>query len=364
MRNIITILFGVSVLLSSAQTAHRVFGETRQVSKVQPEMFFQDEADKDSYLLVYFTDPTHDLFMAVSDDGYSFTAVNDGNPVIEGDTIAEQKGIRDPHITRGPDGAFYLAMTDLHLFAQKEGYRETRWERPGEEYGWGNNRGLVLMKSPDLINWTRSNLRIDRLFPDTFGDIGCAWAPETTYDPVENKMMIYFTMRHGAGRTAMYYAYTDDDFTTLVTEPQLLFSYPDENVAVLDADICRMPDGRWCLSYVAQAAENGVKMAFSDNINGPWEYRDEWVDCEKAACEAPNVWKRIGENKWVVMYDIFGIHPHNFGFAETSDFKTFTDLGRFNEGVMKATNFSSPKHGAVIQLTREERENLVNHWKK
>ena len=50
------------------------------------------------------------------------------------------------------------------------------------------------------------------------------------------------------------------------------------------------------------------------------------------------------------------------GFRETSDFVHFTDLGRFNEGEMKATNFSMPKHGAVIHLTREEAIKLANHW--
>ena len=63
------------------------------------------------------------------------------------------------------------------------------------------------------------------------------------------------------------------------------------------------------------------------------------------------------------MYDIYGIETHNFGFAETTDFKEFTNLGRFNEGVMKALNFQSPKHGTVIQITKEEAERLENYWK-
>ena len=153
------------------------------------------EEDMGAYLFVFFSDPTHSLFMATSYDGYTFTAVNDGNPVIGGDSIAEQRGIRDPHITRGPDGAFYLAMTDLHVFGKQVGIRDTQWERDGDAYGWGNNRGLVLMKSFDLINWTRSNVRVDKAFPERFGDIGCSWAPETVYDAHEGKMMIYFTMR-------------------------------------------------------------------------------------------------------------------------------------------------------------------------
>lgn len=62
------------------------------------------------------------------------------------------------------------------------------------------------------------------------------------------------------------------------------------------------------------------------------------------------------------MYDIFGINPHNFGFVETCDFVHFKNLGRFNEGIMKTTNFRSPKHGAVIHLTKEEADRIEDYW--
>lgn len=50
------------------------------------------------------------------------------------------------------------------------------------------------------------------------------------------------------------------------------------------------------------------------------------------------------------------------GFSETADFQTFTGLGHFNEGVMKSTNSSAPKHGAVIHLTEDEADRLAVHW--
>ena len=86
----------------------------------------------------------------MSRDGYRFTDVNDGQPVLSGEAVAGQKGIRDPYLMRGEDGAFYLTMTDLHIYAQKEGLRSTEWERPAADYGWGNNRAIILMKSRDL----------------------------------------------------------------------------------------------------------------------------------------------------------------------------------------------------------------------
>lgn len=319
------------------------------------------EKDMAAYLLVYFTDPTHSLFMALSTDGYTFTDVNKGRPVMAGDTIASQKGIRDPHIARGPDGAFYVAMTDLHVFAKQLGIRETTWERPVEEYDWGNNRGFVLMKSYDLVNWTHNNFLFDEAF-DGYEEIGCAWAPQTIYDPEEGKMMIYFTMRMGHGLTKLVYSYTDDDFTKLITEPKILFEYPDENIQILDADITQTPEGGYCMMYVAQERPGGIKMAVSDYINREYTYNPEWIDMEPGACEAPNVWKRIGSDKYVLMYDVFSIQPHNFGFIETSDFVNFTDLGHFNEGMMITTNFTSPKHGSIIQLTKEEAMKLADHY--
>ena len=318
------------------------------------------EKDMSAYLMVFHRDETHGFYMALSPDGYTFTALNNDNPVIAGDTIADQKGIRDPHIYRGPDGAFYLAMTDLHVFAKRDGLREDEWERDGKEYGWGNNKGLVLMKSWDLINWKRTNIRFDKISA-AYSEIGCAWAPEITYDEEKGKLMIYYTMRFKNEPNKLYYVYVNDEFDRLESIPQLLFEYPDKNISAIDADITKVGD-QYHMFYVSHDGQAGIKHAVSNKINRDYEFDPRWYDPEPKACEAPNVWKRIGEDKWVLMYDIYGISPHNFGFSETSDFVNFKNLGHFNNGVMKATNFL-PKHGAVIHLTKEEAEKLAAHWK-
>lgn len=320
----------------------------------------QREGKMSAYLLVYFKDQNHDLHFALSSDGYSFTAVNEGEPIMAGDTIARQEGIRDPHILRGPQGNFYIAMTDLHIFAQREGLRDTRWVRDGEEYGWGNNRGFVLMKSDDLINWSHTSFRVDKAFPG-LEEIGCAWAPQTIYDHRKDKLMIYYTMRFKNGPSRLYYAYMNDEFTKMETYPELLFEYPKEEVSYIDADITRIGD-KFHMFYVSHDGIPGIKYAVSDSINKGYEYDPRWIDPEPKACEAPNLWKRIGTDKWVLMYDVYGIRPHNFGFSETTNFEEFKDLGHFNEGVMEATDFSSPKHGTVIHLTKKEAELLADHW--
>lgn len=245
------------------------------------------EKDMGAYLMVYHKDATHGLYMAVSYDGHTFTALNGDRPVIAGDTIAAQKGIRDPHIFRGPDGAFYLAMTDLHTYAQREGYRDTEWERDGKRFGWGNNRGLVLMKSYDLINWSRANIRFDRLDP-SLADIGCVWAPETAYDHARGKLMIYFTMRHGNKMNKLYYSYVNDDYNKIETLPEVLFTYPKEGISAIDGDITyTAADSTYHLMYCSHDGTAGIKQATSRDITGPWTYDDAYCDFEKRGCEAP-----------------------------------------------------------------------------
>ena len=324
------------------------------------------EKDMAAYLMVYHQDEDHSLHAAISRDGYTFTALNDGKPIIAGDTIADQKGIRDPHIYRGPDGGFYLAMTDLHIYAQREGYRTTQWERDGNAYAWGNNRGLVLMKSFDLIHWTRANIRFDQLSRE-FEHIGCAWAPETVCDPATGRLMIYYTMRFGNEKNRLYYVYVNEDYNRIESTPQILFEYPVQGVSAIDGDITPVWNAEkqkteFHLFYVAHESGGSIKQAVSDRVDGGYRYDPRWVDFEPKACEAPTVWKRIGEDRWVLMYDVFSITPHNFGFVETSDFVQFENIGRFNEGKMKATNFIAPKHGAVVHLTQEEADRLEEYW--
>jgi hypothetical protein len=310
------------------------------------------EKDFAGYLLVYFKDQTQSAYLAISRDGYTFTDVNGGQPVFDGTLLAEQKGVRDPHITRGPDGAFYLVMTDLHIFGQRAGFRTTQWERPIEQYGWGNNRALVLMKSFDLIHWTHSDFRVDKAFPE-LGDISTAWAPETIYDQKKGKMMVYFTMRHGPKGGDLYYAYADPTFTKLETKPELLAT-----VNGADGDITRVGN-KFQLFFVSDAK---VRHGVSNRINGGYEIEPQRIDPETVATEAPTIFKRLGSDTYVLMYDVYGARPNNMGFSETTGFIHYKNLGHFNEGVMKTTNFTSPKHGAVTYLTKQELEAVEAHW--
>ena len=311
-----------------------------------------EEKDFAGYLLVYFKDQTQSAYMAISRDGYTFVDLNHGQPIFDGTLLAEQKGVRDPHMMRGPDGAFYLVMTDLHIFGQRAGYRTNQWERPAGKYGWGNNRAIVMMKSWDLIHWSHSDFYVDTAFPE-LGDIDCAWAPETIYDEKAGKLMVYFTIRYNNKDCNLYYSYANDDFTKLETKPERI-----SDITGLDGDITKVGD-KFHLFYVLDAK---VRHAVSDQINRGYTTEPQRIDPNTVATEAPNLFKRLGTDTYVLMYDVYGARPNNMGFSETTDFITYTNIGRFNEGVMKTVNFSRPKHGAVTYMTLDELKAAAQHW--
>ena len=320
----------------------------------------------EAYLMVYHKDQDHGLHMAYSLDGYKWTALKDDQPIMAGDTIAMQHGIRDPHIFRGPDGAFYLSMTDLHVFGQRDGYRTTEWERDGALYAWGNNRGLVLMRSTDLIHWTRTNIDFTQLPPTddmNWPEAGCVWAPETVYDYETNQLMIHFTTRQGRGMNKIFYVYVNNDYNALTSTPHLLFEAPEGRYNVIDSDIIHVGD-TYHLFYVSHERGATVKHATASNLTGPYTMDDHYRDGERQGHEAPNCWQRLGTDTYVVMYDNYSRRPMNFGFVETRDFFTYKPIGYFDEpnGRMSRTNFEEQKHGAVTYITRKELKRLLKYY--
>ena len=335
----------------------------------------QREKDMAGYVMVYHKDADHGLHMAYSWDGFTWTALNDDRPIMAGDTIAVQKGIRDPFIFRAPDGAFCVAMTDLHVFGKRDGIRTTEWERDGKIYDWGNNRGLVLLRSHDLINWQRTNLDFSALTcptgeadgegkPMPWSEVGCVWAPEMVATE-DGRIMLHFTTRFQRGRNHIRYVYMNDEFSQMTSDPQVLFTGPRNAGGhimkhVIDSDITLFGD-----TYHLFCTEHGhPRHAVSKSLQGPYTLVP-FDDGVPQVHEAPMLWKLIGQDRYILKQDRYSMDPHNFYFCETTDLQNFTPMGYFDEEgcVMKRTNFSEQKHGAVVQVTNKELKRLIKHWK-
>ena len=126
-----------------------------------------------NYLFAYFpSNDNENIYYALSNDGYNFTAMNNGNRVIAADTVSIKKGLRDPHVLRAPNGWFYMVNTDMK-----------------SAEGWASNRGMVLMRSRDLINWEHSTIHFpERYKGKNLANVTRVWAPETFWDETyENK---------------------------------------------------------------------------------------------------------------------------------------------------------------------------------
>lgn len=287
--------------------------------------------DMAGYLFVYFTgnDPRDEsVCYALSRDGLSYKALNDNAPVIDSRLISETGGVRDPHIVRSQDGKeFYMVVTDMTC-----------------RKGWDSNRGLTLLKSSDLVNWTPSVINIQKRYKG-HDDLKRVWAPQTIYDKDAGKYMVYFSMQHGTGPDIIYYAYANDDFTNFIGKPKPLF-IPSNKLSCIDGDII-YKDGEYHLFYKTEGNGNGIKKATTKNLtSGKWKEQPDYKQQTDKAVEGSGIFKLIDSDKYILMYDVY--MDGAYQFTES------TDLDHFKAIDSKVSMDFHPRHGTVMQITDEE----------
>lgn len=298
----------------------------------------QKEDEYSAYLFTYFVGNgpgEESIHYALSNDGYNYKALNNNQPVINSDSVSTSGGLRDPHILRGADGTFYMVATDLYV----------------PEMGW-SNYAMVLLKSDDLINWTSSVANIPKAFPEEYGDVNRVWAPQTVYDPESNRYMIYWSMRFGNDPDIIYYAFANEDFTALSTVPKQLY-YSPTNGACIDGDIV-YHDGKYHLFFKNEGEAKGILKAVSDKLTEGYVQLDQYMDQTDEAVEGSGIFKLIGSDKYILMYDVY--MTGKYQFAESIDLVNFSVI---DEAV--SMNFH-PRHGTVIPITQKESKALINEW--
>ena len=300
-----------------------------------------------NYLFVYFPSNTNEnLYYALSNDGYNFTPINNGQPVVKADTIALKKGVRDPHVLRGPDGMFYMVNTDM---------------RSAE--GWSSNRGLVLMKSADLINWQHSTVHFPDRYPGTmFAKVIRVWAPETIWDEEAQKFMVYFSLRtesrDGIPYDKDYYCYANADFTDLEGEPTYFY---DRGSATIDMDIVYNESDSLYHGFYKNEGEGGICKVTArhltarpgEPLGSQWSTPSGTLQQTTEAVEGAGVFKLINQDSWVLMYDCYS--NGHYQFCSSSDLENFTFVqNTAMQGVF------TPRHGTVLPITQEETAALLS----
>lgn len=300
-------------------------------------------AEKDfvAYLFTYFTGNRVEeeaIHFALSSDGYNYYALNNNKPVIDSKAISSTGGVRDPHILRCEDGkTFYMVVTDMT-----------------SSKGWSSNRAMIMMKSTDLVNWTSSVVNIQNKYAGQ-ENLKRVWAPQTIYDPIAGKYMLYWSMLHGEGVDIIYYAYANKDFTDIESEPKPLF-IPQNKKSCIDGDIVNK-NGLFYLFYKTEGNGNGIRLAITDNLSsGKWIEQPGYKQQTKDAVEGSSVFKFINSDTYILMYDVY--MKGKYQFCESKDLDVFKVIDQ------DISMDFHPRHGSIIPITQAEVDKLITKWGK
>ncbi len=294
------------------------------------------------YLFAYFTGNAPEqeqICYAISNDGFNYTPLNSGKPIIASDSIALAHGVRDPHILRCHDGWYRMVATDMR-----------------SSLGWSSNRGIVLLRSRDLIHWEHHRVHFpDRYHGTHFASVTRVWAPQTIFDKEAGKYLVYFSLLTDDGSIPydrVYWCYASPDFSGLEGEPQVLFDF---HAPAIDTDIVQTSDGLYHLFFKTEAdgSHKGIRQYTFRQLHRPetWTLHEGFCETTTDNVEGAGVFPLIGGG-WCLMYDCYT--SGHYQFTRSDDLRTFTFVQN-----TETTGAFTPRHGTVIPITRKEYRRLL-----
>lgn len=339
-------------------TANVVLGTgtaTREFTATVPAL--PAPAPKTGYVFSYFTgegtSTGEQMYFALSkgNDPLKWRELNGGKPVLTS-TLGE-KGIRDPFITRSPEGdKFYLIATDLKI---NGGNGWDASQRTG-------SKSLAVWESTDLVTW--GDMRLVKVSPDTAGN---TWAPEAFWDKSIGAYVVYWASKlyaaddpnhTGSTYNRMMYATTRDFWT--FSEPKV---WKDPGYSVIDSTVTEHEGTFYrftkdernnssstpCSKYII--AEKSTSLRSTN-----WDFVSECIGAgDLGAGEGPTVFKSNTENKWYLFIDEYG----GRGYVPFSS----TDLSTGKWTVEPSYSLpTSPRHGTVTGVTRAEYLRLLSAY--
>ena len=304
------------------------------------------EADEGAYLFVHFIGEGKDqeqVYFSVSKNGTNWTTLNNKQPVLKSEV--GEKGIRDPHIVRSPDGnKFYMIATDLCMYNINQDW--------GKAQGAGS-KNIIVWESDDLVNWTCKGAK--EIAPK---NAVFTWAPESIWDDERNAYMVFWAARTpetDADWTYRIWRCYTEDFDTF-SEPEVYID-AEYNERRIDTTIYK--EGDTYYRFTKNELTKHVYMEKSKSLSGDFELvstytlNGKYYTEDPTAYEGATVYKLNGENKWVLLLDSWEYKPF-----VTDDLSTgrFVSAGDFTFG---GVTF---RHGTVLPITRAEYDRLVEKW--
>ena len=322
-----------------------------------------------NYLFAYFTGTSIEgqtIHLAVSQDGYNYTALRNNEPV-----IIPSKGtgcVRDPYLWYNErDGYYYILATDLD-------FTDT-----GSDYS-DNSESFIIWRSKDLVNWYDETMIDVKAMSHLIGNtdnMQAVWAPQVLHDGTS--YVVYFSLQCEATKTPwgwnnlqIVYLRTTDLFDQNAYYEYGVIHDPERHV--IDADIIKKPGtNQYYMFYKDESASGGIQSIYymiSDNgPTGPYYAPDNANDGR-----GPQLFSEIGKNlegcnsffddngnlvTYVDEYDyvnnLTNQKEAHFHVSSSSDFSTFTTLPDSSHNI----NTLSPRHGSVVKITDEEYNRLI-----
>jgi len=298
------------------------------------------------YLFVTFkgeaTPMTEQVYFMVSRNGYDWTALNKGEPVLVS-TVGE-KGVRDPFILRSHDNTkFYLIATDLSINLTRD------WGRAQS----AASQSIVIWESVDLITW--SEPRLVKVAPD---NAGCTWAPEAVYDSQRGEYMVFWASKTADdhfSRQRIWAAHTRD-FKSF-SKP---FIYIEKPTTVIDTTII-LEDGHY-YRFSKDEKHKAITLETSTDLMQGWQdvggfSLSQMTGYEGPACFMTEPAVNGRPPRWCLLLDWYskgrGYQPY-----ETENL----GQGHFTEGTRMNFPFHPVRHGTVMPIDAAEMERLVNKW--
>ncbi|MGG1554463.1 LamG-like jellyroll fold domain-containing protein [Paenibacillus ferrarius] len=290
-----------------------------------------------AYLMGYFhsgpgqTHKVEELHYAYSRDGLRWYELNGNRPVWAsslGDGI-----LRDPFIGKGPDGRWHLVFTIRPM---------------GPFIGYAS--------SADLIHWEEEKaLPVMADIPDTVN----AWAPEFSYDAVQDEFLLYWASSTGKDLSnSKHYCTRTKDWETF-SSTQLFY---DPGFQTIDASLAEH-DGKFYMaikdeSYVYEPEKYPHPpmnfMGVAERIEGPYA-RMPGIQTPDFT-EGPEFLWIENRQKWLLLYDYWAYG--RFGVMESSDMVHWSS--ELEEGKLR-TPYRA-RHAAFFPVGESELERLLERY--
>ncbi|WP_218090953.1 LamG-like jellyroll fold domain-containing protein [Paenibacillus solanacearum] len=322
----------ISIVLAGCINNGDRGADAGQASGLRPE----EASGSPAYLMAYFRSGPNQtqmdlrLHYAFSRDGLHWYELNDNKAVWK--TSVGGGIIRDPFLSKGPDGSYHL----VHTMNSSAGS-----VHKGKQLGYA--------KSNDLITFTNAKaINVMENFPNSTN----VWAPEWNWDAATSRYMVHWSSTLDskvADNNRIYKAYTTDWET--FTPAELLF---DPGYSVIDSHIASHEGKYYQFFKDENLRPMRNRFAVSDQLDGG--YGDTSPQITPNVTEAVETLKLTGQQKWYLYYDYWA--DGKFGIKESNDMIHWSSE-------LPKSSYRFPfqrRHATFLPITEEELSKLIQHF--